>query len=161
MRLPRLLAIAALAAVLVAGCGGSDGDKGGEGHGQVRDSHGLHIITVQDDETGLQLEFQDDSLYLKPTADTPADLRDRIKGQGLAGRCEGKPGQTVPGLSRGFQIFWREDSSDWGSSVVRLPESKPVLADVLKTCKIYAARAGSEQIEVGGSAKPIAEIDLR
>jgi hypothetical protein len=148
-----LLSLTALTAlIVVAGCGsGGDGDQFAEGHGKVRDSDGLHIITVDDAQTGLRLELQDDSLYLKTTAKTKPDVRDRIRGQGLAGQCEGAPGKSVPGLTSGFQIYWREQFGDWGSAVVRLPERKPSLADELKTCRIFAE----------GSSDPIAEIDLR
>jgi|SRR3954454_11256417 hypothetical protein len=162
MRLPRLLGLAALTAVLIAGCGGEDdNDKTSEGHGTVRESSGLHIITVQDQETGLKLEFQGDGLYLKLTDQTPADVRNRIKGHGLGGVCEGKPGDTIPGLTRGFQIFWRPDYGDWGSAVVRLPERKPALADVLQTCRIYAPLPGTDPVPIRGSTKPVAEIALR
>jgi hypothetical protein len=159
IRIP-LLSIAA-GGLLLSACGGGDGSATAEGNGQVRDSHGVRIITANDAETGLQLELQDDNLYLELTGDTPAKVRDRIKGQGLAGECEGAPGKDVPGLARGFQIFWRERSGDWGSAVLRLPKRKPPLSDVVKTCRIYAAAPGSSQIEVGGSNRPVAEIDLR
>ena len=136
------------------GCGDDDSQSSQEGNGKVRTTeHGTRIITSVDDETGLRLEIQDDSLYLKLTDDTPPEVRDRIKGKGLAGKCEGSPGKVVPGLTEGFQVFWREQFGDWGSAVVRLPERKPPLADELATRRIYAPDPGSDQIRVGGSAK--------
>ncbi|MEA2155036.1 MAG: hypothetical protein QOE11_1176, partial [Solirubrobacteraceae bacterium] len=115
---PRLVAAAALTATAVAGtgCGGAD-----DGAPKVTTTDaGTVIVGTTDDAAGLKVEIQNDSLYLQFAGDhVPAATR-ILKGTMLGGACDVDGGAGVR-VNRGFPIYWRKDSRDWGSSVLRDP----------------------------------------
>jgi hypothetical protein len=130
---------------LVAGCGGS-GDGGEEGDAQTRTREsGLRIATVTDDETGLELEIEDDDLMLQFTDRTPDETRKRLTGVGLMGQCDGGEG-----MGDQFPVFWRERFGDWGTALVRPRngEYSDVLADVLTRCRFYGPGGGAPLVDI-------------
>lgn len=149
---------------MAAACsGGSGGDDDGAAEGgggqQVSDEQeggadlrttdtGLKIIEATDVETGLQLEIQDDSLYLK-LPDEPSATVAGLGGDGLGGSCDVSDDApfTMPRL---FPVYWRDEIGDWGSAVTRglpVPEDGgPTLAEHVVECRFYEAPPGSDEI---------------
>jgi len=68
---------------------------------------------VTDRKAGLEMEIQDDSLYVKTIKDAPPSTRDL-----LGASCEDDGKQGVDASAQ-FPVYWREDSSDWGSALAR------------------------------------------
>jgi len=152
-----LLMASLLAAALATGCGGGDTNSAGSGAAdkpklETTDA-GTRTIAVTDEQTGLRIEIQDDSLYVTAEDGAPQATKD-LAGQPIGASCEddGKDGVEA---SPQFPVYWRDDSEDWGSALARednlgevesydsfdeyddAQESKPVLAEHVTTCKLF------------------------
>lgn len=103
--------VALAAAALAGGCGLDD--DGAEKPTLETTDSGTRIITVTDRKAGLEMEIQDDSLYVKTIKDAPPSTRDL-----LGASCEDDGKQGVDASAQ-FPVYWREDSSDWGSALAR------------------------------------------
>lgn len=119
--------------------------------------YGTKIIKSVDQETGLRLETQDNSLYLK-LPENPTGKAAEVKGNGLGGACDVSSDApfTMPEL---FPIYWREDYDDWGTALARgLPipdESEPTLAEFVTECRLYAPPEGSDEIRLDNQVTTI------
>ncbi len=107
---------------------------------------GTVIIGAADDKAGLEVEIQDDSLYVRLTDDAPGAAR-KLAGKPLGGACEvdGRGGVRV---ARQFPIYWRQDPGDWGSAVVREPigaSGRDNLAQHVVGCRIFAPKPTGTQ----------------
>lgn len=146
----RLLGLLVLFALLGAGCGSDEGASREGGAEMETTEHGTKIISSVDQETGLRLEIQDNGLYLT-LPEEPAGKAAELRGTGLGGACDvaSEAPFSMPEL---FPIYWREDSSDWGSALTRgLPvpdDSEPTLAEFVTECRLYAPPEGSDEIRL-------------
>lgn len=146
----RFLGLFLLSALLSAGCSGDEGASPEGGAEMETTEHGTKIISSVDRETGLRLEIQDNSLYLK-LPEEPVGKAAELRGTGLGGACDvsSEAPFSMPEL---FPIYWREDFNDWGSALTRgLPvpdDSEPTLAEFVTECRLYAPPEGSDEIRL-------------
>ncbi len=152
-----LVVTSLLAAALAAGCGSEGSDSAGSGAGEKpkleTTDAGTRTIAVTDEQTGLKVEIQDDSLYVTAEDGAPQATKD-LAGQPIGASCEddGKDGVEA---SPQFPVYWRDESKDWGSALARednlgrtesyesfdeyddAEESRPVLAEHVTSCKLF------------------------
>jgi len=154
-----LLTLIVLSAV---GCGGGEGEEEGKVH--TTDA-GTVIVKATDDKTGLEVEVQNDSIYVHLAKDAPKAIRD-MGGGPLGGACEVDGGGSVK-VSRQFPIYWREDPGDWGSAVVRpLGQNGEgeSLAQHVTSCRIFATKPTGVPDQVAfneATDRPLATLKLR
>ncbi|MGX6447253.1 hypothetical protein ACVU7I_04195 [Patulibacter sp. S7RM1-6] len=142
---PRVVPLLPLALVgVLAGCGDDDGTVERK---VVTTDAGTVISRTTDPEHGLRLEAQDDSLYVRPTAATPAALRRQLRGKPLGGRCTLRDGRTVGTIA----LYWRDRPADWGASLevqrVYRDEDTPFAAAV-RSCELRRGRPAGGATDV-------------
>ncbi|MDQ3645097.1 MAG: hypothetical protein M3356_06295 [Actinomycetota bacterium] len=139
------IALPVLVALLTAlGCGGDDdgndgGGEDGNGAPEVRTTEaGTVIVGAADEEAGLEVEIQDDTMLVRLAKGAPAAARE-LAGKPLGGACE-VDGEGGVEVARQFPIYWREDPGDWGSAVIRDPigGGGEYLAEHVTECRIFA-----------------------
>lgn len=153
--------ILAAAALIVAGCG----DENAAGRAIRTTAAGTVIVGATHAKAGLKVEIQNDSLYVQLTDDAPGPTR-RLAGKPLGGACE-VDGEGGVRVARQFPIYWREDSGDWGSAVVRDPigaESRERLAQHVTSCRIFAPKPTNAPDQLSfneATDTPFATVQLR
>ena len=179
-----LLLTSLLAAALAAGCGADDSSTAGSGAGdkpklETTDA-GTRKIAVTDEKAGLRIEVQDDSLYVTPEDGAPQSTAD-LEGDLLGASCEDDGREGVQ-ASPQFPVYWRDESKDWGSALARedelgrvesydsfdeyddAEESRPVLAEHVTRCKLFATQPTGQPEEVVFDAQndaPLATATFR
>ena len=160
--MPALVVVGALAA----GCGGGDGAARVTGTPQVRTTDaGTVIVGASDEAAGLEVEIQNDSLYVRLAGGAPETARE-LAGRPLGGACavDGEGGVAV---ARQFPIYWRDDPGDWGSAVVRDPiggEGGESLAEHVTGCRVFATEPTGVPEESSfdeATDEPLATVKLR
>ncbi len=151
--LPRLASLPLIFVVLVTGCGSESKSASASKEGGAKmetSEHGTKIIKTTDRKTGLQPEIQDDSLYLKLPENATGKAAE-LRATGLGGACDVSSNAPFE-MPKLFPIYWREDSNDWGTALVRgrpVPdEGGPTLAEYVTECRIYAPPKGSNEIRL-------------
>lgn len=153
--------VLAATVVGVMGCGEDNSSAAHELH---TTDGGTVIIGADDDKAGLNVEIQDDNLYVRLAHDAPQVAR-KLAGKPLGGACavDGEGGVRV---ARQFPIYWREDYGDWGSALVRDPiaaSGRENLAQHVIGCRIFAPKpSGPEQFSFSAATDaPFATVRLR
>jgi hypothetical protein len=137
MHITRFALLISVVAATTIGCG--DGDSAAP---KVHTTDaGTVIVGTTVKEAGLEVEIQDDSLYVDLAADAPKAAHD-LAGKPLGGACvvDGRGGVRV---ARQFPIYWRAEYRNWGTAVVRDPigaDTKEKLAEHVTSCRIFATK---------------------
>ncbi len=160
-------ALVAVTVVAAVGCGGED-KNGGAPEIRTTDA-GTVIVGATDEKVGIEVEIQNDSLYVR-LADGASEGARELAGRPLGGACEvdGAGGVEV---ARQFPIYWRDGPDDWGSAVVRDPiggedggGDGEYLAEHVTTCRIFATEPTGvpEQSSFNEATdEPFATVKLR
>ena len=163
--------VLALALALAAGaCGGDDEAGGGAPAADpVRTTDaGTRIVAATDPRRGLEVEVQDDSLYVHLAPDAPPESR-ALAGEPLGGSCTVDGGGGVR-VERQFPVLWREEYGDWGTALARIDppvdieNTEPVLAQHVLGCRLFDPQPTAVPGELSfdeATDPPFATVTLR
>jgi len=173
--------ITLLLAAAIVGCAGDSERSSADAKPRVETTDaGTRKIAVTDEQAGLRIEIQDDSLYVMVADGAPRSTTD-LEGEPLGASCE-DDGREGVGASPEFPIFWRDEFEDWGTALARADEqgrvesyesfdeyddaqeSRPVLAEHVTRCELLETEPTDEPEQVAFDAEsdtPLATATFR